>query len=149
MYRSMIMPYEYLEDIAIADTAFKAWGKDLEETFISAANATMHVMVEDLDSIQLQEKREIQLENEELDMLLFNFLQEFIYYKDAEQLIVRTQQIQIKGKDHTYVLEATAMGEKLNPKRHHLKVDVKAVTLHHFRLERTDSGWETLVILDV
>ncbi|RPJ05121.1 MAG: archease, partial [Deltaproteobacteria bacterium] len=29
------MPFEFLEDIAIADIAFRAWGKDLEETFVS------------------------------------------------------------------------------------------------------------------
>ena len=143
------MPYKFLEDIAIADIAFKAWGKDLEETFTAAADATMNVMVEELDSIQPREKREIKLENSELDMLLFNFLQEFIYYKDSEQLMLRVSQVQIKGKDHDYVLEAILLGEKLDPNRHHPRVDVKAVTLHRFRLEKTDYGWETLVILDI
>lgn len=73
------MPYQFLEDIAIADIAFSAWGKDLEETFIAAADATMNVMVEDLDSIQPLEKREFRLQNEALDMLLFDLLQELIY----------------------------------------------------------------------
>ena len=26
------MPYEFLEDMATADIAFRAWGQDLEET---------------------------------------------------------------------------------------------------------------------
>lgn len=143
------MPYEFLEDIAIADIAFKAWGKDLEEAFTAAADATMNVMVEELDSIQPREKREIKLENSELDMLLFNFLQEFIYYKDSEQLMLRVRQIQITEKDHNYILEAISMGEKLDPKRHRPRVDVKAVTLHRFRLEKTDRGWEALIILDI
>lgn len=85
------MPYKFLEDIAIADIAFKAWGKDLEEAFTAAADATMNVMVEELDSIRPREKREIKLENSKLDMLLFNFLQEFIYYKDSEQLMLRVR----------------------------------------------------------
>lgn len=143
------MPYKFLEDIAIADIAFQAWGKDLEETFTAAADATMNVMVEELDSIQPREKREIKLENNELDMLLFNFLQEFIYYKDSEQLMLRISQVQIKRKDPGFVLDAIAMGEKLDPNRHHPRVDVKAVTLHRFRLEKIDHGWETLVILDI
>lgn len=143
------MPFEFLEDIAIADIAFRAWGKDLEEAFTAAADATMNVMIEELDSIQRLEKREIKLENSELDMLLFNFLQELIYYKDSEQLMLRIQHIQIKGEDHNYMLEAIAMGEKLDPKRHHPRVDVKAVTLHLFRLEKTDRGWEAMVILDI
>jgi SHS2 domain-containing protein len=143
------MPYEFLEEIAIADAAFKAWGKDLEETFTSAADAVMNVMVDDLNTIQPQEKREIKLKNDALDMLLFDFLQEFIYYKDSEQLLLRIRQIQIKEGDNNHALEATVIGEKLDPERHSLRADVKAVTLHRFNLERTGGLWETTVILDV
>jgi len=143
------MPYEYLEDVATADIAFRAWGKDLEETFIAAADATMNVMVEELDSIQPRERREFKLENEALDMLLFNFLQELIYYKDAEKLLLRVNQVEIKGKDQHRILEAMTVGEKLDPNRHHTRVDVKAVTLHRFHLEKTDQGWEVFVILDI
>jgi SHS2 domain-containing protein len=32
------------------------------------------------------------------------------------------------------------VGEKIDPNRHRMRVDVKAVTLHHFSLEETDSG---------
>lgn len=143
------MPYEFLEDVATADIAFKAWGKDLEEMFIAAADATMNVMVEELDSIQPRERREFKLENDALDMLLFNFLQELIYYKDAEKLLLRVNQVEIKGKDQHLILEAMTVGEKLDPNRHHTRVDVKAVTLHRFHLEKTDQGWEVFVILDI
>ena len=43
------MPYTYLEEIAIADIAFRATGKTEEEVFAAAADATVNVMVEDLD----------------------------------------------------------------------------------------------------
>jgi SHS2 domain-containing protein len=143
------MPYEFLEDIATADIAFSAWGKDLEETFIAASDATMNVMVENLDSIQPLERREIQLQNEALDMLLFDLLQELIYYKDSEKLMLRIHQIQIKKEEHQYVLKAVALGEKLDPNRHPTRADVKAVTLHRFQLVKTDRGWETQIILDI
>jgi SHS2 domain-containing protein len=143
------MPYEFLEDVATADIAFKAWGKDLEEMFIAAADATMNVMVEELDSIQPRERREFKLENDALDMLLFNFLQELIYYKDAEKLLLRVNQVEIKRKDQHQILETMAVGEKLDPNRHRTRVDVKAVTLHRFHLEKTDQGWEVFVILDI
>jgi SHS2 domain-containing protein len=143
------MPYQFLEDIAIADIAFSAWGKDLEETFIAAADATMNVMVEDLDSIQPLEKREFRLQNEALDMLLFDLLQELIYYKDAKKFMLRIHQIKIKKDDGRHVLEAVALGEKLDSNRHRTRADVKAVTLHRFELVKTDRGWETTVILDI
>jgi SHS2 domain-containing protein len=55
----------------------------------------------------------------------------------------------VKGNAQPYVLEAIARGEKLDPERHHPRVDVKAVTLHHFRLEKTERGWKAWVILDI
>jgi SHS2 domain-containing protein len=143
------MPYEFLEDIAIADIAFHAWGHDLQELFQSAGDATINTMIEDLGSINLNETRTFSLENEALDLLLFNFLQEFIYYKDSEQLLLRPQQVQFEEKNGTYHLNAVVQGEKLDSQRHQQRVDVKAVTLHRFQLEKTKDGWTATVILDI
>jgi len=143
------MPYEFLEDEAIADIAFRAWGGSPEETFASAADATMNVMVEDLDSIRPSEERAFKLENDALDLLLFDLLQELIYYKDSEQLLLRTPEVEIETQGDRYILKATARGERLDPARHRTRVDVKAVTLHRFRVEKIGQGWEAYVILDV
>ena len=143
------MPYEFLEDVATADIAFHAWGKDLEELFIAAVDATINVMIDNLDAIALKETRTFTLENDELDMLLFNFLQEFVYYKDSELLLLRAQQVQIEEKNGEYHLSAVNQGETLDLERHEQRVDVKAVTLHRFQLEKTDDGWTAMVILDI
>lgn len=143
------MPYEYLEDLATADIAFQAWDDTLEKTFVAAGEATMNVMVEDLDTIRSTEKRDIELENEALDLLLFDFLQEFIYYKDAELLLLRVPEVRIEEKEDRYVLTARGRGEALNKERHEMRVDVKAVTLHRFELRQTEQGWKATVILDI
>lgn len=143
------MPYQYQEDIATADVAFKAWDEKLEGVFVAAGEAVMNVMVDELDSIRPNERREIRLENDALDMLLFDFLQEFIYYKDSELLLLRVPEVRIEEKDDNYVLTAQGKGEKLDPERHNMIVDVKAVTFHRFALEQTDRGWEATVILDI
>lgn len=143
------MPYEFLEDVATADIAFRAWGNDLEETFIAAGDAVMNVMIEELETLQLREERRLTLDNDALDMLLFDFLQALVYYKDAEQLMLRVSHVRIDHRDDRYQLEAVARGEKLDPNRHRTRVDVKAVTLHHFNLEQTPHGWEASVILDI
>lgn len=143
------MPYEFLEDIAIADIAFQAWGKTLEELFITAGDATLNAMIDNLEAIELKETRTFNLENDELDMLLFNFLQEFVYYKDSELLLLRAQQVQIEEKNSEYHLTAVTQGERLDRDRHEERVDVKAITLHRFQLEKTDDGWTAMVILDI
>jgi SHS2 domain-containing protein len=143
------MAYHYLEDFAIADIAFEATGKDLAELFSSAADATMNVMIEDLDTIKGREGREIELKSGEPDMLLFDLLQEVIYYKDAEQLLLRIKDMTITERAGSYLLRAVGIGERLDPKRHEQRADVKAVTLHHFKVEKTGGLWKALVILDV
>jgi SHS2 domain-containing protein len=143
------MSYEFLEDIAIADIAFRAWGENLEEVFKAAGDATVNAMIDNLDAIEFKETRTFTLENDALDLLLFNFLQEFIYYKDSELLLLRAQQVQIEKKNADYHLTAVTRGETLNRERHQERVDVKAVTLHRFQLEKTDEGWMAMVILDI
>jgi SHS2 domain-containing protein len=143
------MPYVFLEDVATADIAFKAQGEDLVELFTAAADATMNVMVEELDSIRAQEHRDFRLENEALDMLLFDFLQEFVYFKDAQQLLLRVDRLEIREEDGLYQMAAQTVGEIIDPARHRMRVDVKAVTLHRFELQQTPQGWEAMVILDI
>lgn len=143
------MPYEYLEDLATADIAFRAWGKTPQAVFAAAAEAVMNVMVEDLDAIRPAEQRTIRLDHEAIDMLLFDFLQEIVYYKDAELLLLRVAEVHIDQDADRYRLSAEAAGETLDPARHEQRVDVKAITLHRFALEQTDRGWEATVILDI
>lgn len=143
------MPYEFVDELTVADIAFRAWGDDVEETFVAAADAVMNAMVEDLEAIQPQDTRILNVEHEALDLLLFNFLQELVYYKDAEQLLLRVQQLSIADDRQPYTLQATAVGERIDPDRHHMRVDVKAVTLHHFALTQTEGGWGATVILDI
>jgi SHS2 domain-containing protein len=143
------MPYEFVDELTVADIAFRAWGHDVEETFVAAADAVMNAMVEDLEAIQPKDTRILNVEHEALDLLLFNFLQELVYYKDAEQLLLRVQQLSIADDRQPYTLQATAVGERIDPDRHHMRVDVKAVTLHHFALTQTEGGWGATVILDI
>jgi SHS2 domain-containing protein len=143
------MPYRYLDDIAIADVAFEAWGNTREELFIAAADALMNVMVADLALIHAIDEVEFRLENEALDMLLFNFLNELIFYKDVRQLLLRATSVTIGGTDSYFTLHAKAEGERLDPERHQLIVDVKAVTLHLFHVAEYVEGWRATVVLDI
>jgi SHS2 domain-containing protein len=143
------MPYKFLEEIGIADIAFEAVGRDLPELFKEAADATTNVMIDNLDAIQPREMRHIELSNDQIDMLLFDFLQELIYLKDAERLLLRVREAQLQEKDQKYFLNAKAAGEPLDAARHHQRADVKAVTLHDFSVKKEDGAWKARVLLDI
>ena len=85
----------------------------------------------------------------ELDLLLLQFLQELLFYKDAQRLLLRVYAVQITTHDQRFALEARAAGEPLDPARHALGADVKGVTLHRLQVVQTSNGWEATVVLDV
>jgi SHS2 domain-containing protein len=143
------MPYHYLEDIGTADIAFEATGRDLPELFTAAADATMNVMIDNLDAIEPGETRQIELSSDKIDMLLFDFLQELIFFKDARRLLLRTREAQIDHKGDEYFLKAEVAGERLDDTRHQQRADVKAVTLHGFSVKKHNGGWRAKVLLDI
>jgi len=143
------MPYKYLEEIGTADIAFEATGRDLPELFRDAADATTNVMIDNIEAIQPRQTRQIELSNDKLDMLLFDLLQELIFLKDAERLLLRIREVQVDERGEIYVVKATAEGEPVDAERHHQRADVKAVTLHDFSVERTEDGWKARVLLDI
>jgi SHS2 domain-containing protein len=57
--------------------------------------------------------------------------------------------MRIEEKESSYSLNATTAGEPLDAGRHQQRADVKAVTLHDFRVEKTEGGWKVAAILDI
>ncbi|GAB4259195.1 MAG: archease [Deferrisomatales bacterium] len=141
--------YRYLEDVAIADVAFEAWGESLEELFRAAWEATLAAMVAEVESVRPQTRRTFRLEDPAADLLLVRFLQELVFRKDAEQLLLRPGWIRIRSRPGGLTLDAEAWGERIDPERHRLLADVKAVTFHRLAVEHTASGWKGTVVLDV
>jgi SHS2 domain-containing protein len=143
------LQFRYVEDVAIADVAFEAWGSTLAEMFTAASEATIQVMVAKSASIAPRIRREVRLEAEAIDLLLFELLQELIFYKDAEQLLLRLLEANVEERGDGWTLSAVLGGEPIDPSRHELLVDVKAVTLHRFLVEPFEGGWKAFVILDI
>jgi SHS2 domain-containing protein len=143
------LPYRYIEEEATADVAFEVWGKDLSTVFCDAGDALTNVMIENIEAIKPVMTRRIQIHNENLDLLLFNMLEELVYYKDTEQLLLRVTAAQVTQANEEWYLDALAKGEHLDPERHQQIIDIKAVTLHHFTLTQTGDGWRGHVILDI
>jgi SHS2 domain-containing protein len=105
-----------------SDVAFRASGPDLDALFTAAADATR---------------------------LMLRFLEELVFYKDARQLLRRATDVHIERGELGYTGRATLVGEPIDPAKHELDADVKAVALHGLAVRRTEAGWEAEVTLDV
>ena len=143
------MPYRLLDDAPTADVGFVATGDTLAACFSAAGDATLGVMLANPEALRPRERRTLHVESDTIDLALLKLLEELIYYKDAERLFLRITQVDARQRDGEWVVEAAAEGEPIDPARHQLSGDVKAVTLHRLMVARTAQGWEATVVLDV
>jgi SHS2 domain-containing protein len=143
------MTYQFRGDIAHADVAFDAQSETLEGLFKECADATMKVMVEDPGAIRPATTLEIKLAQENEEMLLFDFLNELIFYKDAKRLLLLPSEISIERDDNQCSLTAKVQGEEVDALRHRADTDVKAVTMLRFSVQQVEGGWRATVVLDV
>ncbi len=142
-----IQAFKFLEKIAIADAAFEAYGKTLEELFINCAKATFDAMA-DLETVTPKQIETVKLENKTVEDLLFDWLAELIYLKDLKAMLFKDFSVKIQ-KNINYRLEGKAKGEAINPQRHKLRADVKAVTYHLFEVKKVNRLWKARIILDI
>jgi SHS2 domain-containing protein len=143
------MPFCYLGDIATADIAFEAWGDTVEELFSASVLALLDTMVADDSDVEAREELCVHVEEDALDLLLYGFLAELVFLKDARRLLLRCGDLKIAERDGVLALDAVVCGERIDPSRHKLRVDVKAVTLHRLRVACEDGLWRATVVLDI
>ena len=142
------MPFKYIPEIATADIGFEASGKNLNELFESCAYAVEEAMV-DIKGVKTKISKTVEVSDEELEKVLFNFLQELVYLKDADLLLFSKVKCVVKEAKGKFSLKASLKGEKIDTKRHELRNDIKAITWHMFKIEKTKNGYKALIIVDV
>jgi len=143
--------FVFLEDVAVADIAFDAFGKTLEELFQHCAEAMFTMMV-NLKTVEPTIERSIHLRADSLENLLYDFLSELVYLKDTELLLFKTVHVTLgkdgkDGKDH--VLSAELHGEQIDRVKHELGNDVKAITKHMFAITKEKSGYKARIVVDI
>jgi len=143
------MEFELLEDITRADLAFRVRGSSLDELFFAAAQALSGIMLEQPGLVRRGRRVSISMRERDLDMLLYDFLQEFVFYKDAESLLLVPDSVQVSNNTEGYSINAVASGEQIDRGRHRFTVDIKSVTMHNLAVVRNDGYWSATVVLDV
>jgi SHS2 domain-containing protein len=143
------MPYRFIGNRTKTGVAFVAEGKTLDELLTSAGVAVAAAMVKDVSKIEQLASKQFSVDAENVEMLLFIFLQELIFYKDAELLLLSRFDLDVSQKGEKWHLRVRASGEEIDQGIHDLVVDVKAVSLHHYSVEETQEGWRAEVMLEV
>jgi SHS2 domain-containing protein len=131
-----------------ADILFTASADTLNELFSECAVAVQECMAE-LSTVDEKVKRTIELRSRSVEDLLFDFLDETLLYKDSEVLIFSSFDVKIKKEGGEYFLSCNAKGEEFDHDKHERKVNVKAITMHLFEVEKIKEKWCAQVLIDI
>lgn len=143
-----MMRFKFLEGIAIADVAFEAYGKSLEEAFSNAALAMFEVET-NTKKVKPKIKKKVKVEGEDLQALLFDWLSELLFLGGIKRMFFSKFNVKIKKLNGRHKLNAEVYGEKIDRKRHELKVEVKAVSYQMMQVIDKPKNCKVRVILDV
>jgi SHS2 domain-containing protein len=135
--------YETFEHTA--DLGLRVRAADLPTLLAEAGKGLASMIVANLEEVRLVEQRKIEIDGSDRDYLVFDWLSELLYVYETQHLVVRDFQVQLTE----HGLTANARGEKLDPQRHVLDHEVKAITYHQLKLEQTSDGWLLEVIVDI
>lgn len=140
--------YEFKEHTA--DVQVKSWGSTLEEAFSQTAYSLMATISPKLENITPSIEKRIRIKAEDKEALLFDFLSEFLFIFDVEELIFcYINVLKIKRLNEKYELEAIMKGEKFDKKKHEIGTEVKAITYSYMSIEEKKKEIEINVVFDI
>ena len=141
--------YRVLEDVALADAAFEASGDSPSELCLAAAQAVIETLA-DPSTVGQSWRRTVECEAPDISALLFNWLSEIVYVKDAEGVVFNGVIAQVVQRpDTVWYLRGTLTGEPIDAARQELRSDIKAVTKHLYEVRQEGGKWFARVVVDI
>ena len=140
--------FRFLEEIALADIAFEAEGESVEEVFRGATQTILETMANPT-TVSGGWERAIERSDVDPSALLFDWLSEVVYWKDAAGVVFREAPLTLTREGDVWLLRARLIGAPVDPQTQELHADVKGVTKHLYELKQTGGCWQVNVVLDV
>jgi SHS2 domain-containing protein len=144
----MAWSFRFLEEIALADIAFEAEGESVEEVFRGATQALLESMANP-STVSEDWERAIERSDVDPSALLFEWLSEMVYWKDAAGVVYREASLTLTQEGEVWLLQARLIGAPVDYQTQELHADVKGVTKHLYELTQTGDSWKARVVLDV
>jgi len=140
--RDRMEKYKFIDDLT-SDVLFEAYGKDLKEVFLNAAEALMSVICQP-GKTKPEKPIEAEVEGKNPGELMHNWLQELIARVDIEVMFFSKFEILEISEKH---LKARIWGEEADPAKG--ETVVKAVTYYKYKFEKTPEGFLVRASLDI
>jgi len=131
------------------DIGIRVRADTLTRLFERAATGTFHVLT-DLDAVRPREATSIQVEGRDREALMVRWLSELNYRHTVDDVLYCAFEVEsLAETDDGLGLTATVRGEPLDPARHTVHTEIKAITFHGLDVHETDPGWAVQVIFDM
>lgn len=127
--------FEYFD--VTADIGFYAFGKNLNEAFENAGLAIFNI-ISNTDNIDPQKSIEFEITSEDEVSLLYDYLEELLFYHEVEFMLFSEFIIEIEKTDDDYHLKAIINGEDINWDKHERDCEIKAITFHQMEVNISD-----------
>lgn len=144
----MSYSFHFRDDIAIADLAFEAEGDSVEELFRGATQALLETLA-DPSTVAMIWERRIETFGKDPSDLLFEWLSDIVYWKDAAGVVFHDTDISLAHETEFWKLVATLRGAPVDPASQTLRNDVKGVTKHMYEVKQEGARWYARVVVDV
>ncbi len=140
------MTYKFLEHTA--DLKILVEEKSLAGAFKTSAMALREAMLEKI-TVETIVTKYIKVESEDLQDLLYKFLEEFLFLLDAEDFIVsKIERIEIADNGNNgYVLRSRIVGDKAS--KYKFTNSVKAITFNEMFVKKQKDKFRIQFVLDV
>ena len=135
--------YETFEHTA--DLGLRVRAADLDTLFADAAACLFSAVLEDVGTVRPVQSVTVEVSGTDREFLLFDWLRDLLLKFDEEHLVFGKFAVKVRDDG----LSGTAWGEPLDPARHLLAHEVKAITYHELKVVRDDDGWLAEVIVDI
>ncbi|MHA1460805.1 MAG: archease [Promethearchaeota archaeon] len=133
-----------------ADVQVRSWGPSLEVAFSQTAYSLMATITPNLKKITPKVEKEIAMEAEDIEALLFDFLSEFLYIFDVDELVFSEIYVsKIEKVNNRYKLQAFLKGEKFDFGKHEIGIEVKAITYSFLNIEKKHENTVIDIVFDI
>ncbi|ODT46101.1 MAG: hypothetical protein ABS70_01670 [Nitrospira sp. SCN 59-13] len=142
--------FRFLDELAVADMAFEAEGDSLPALFDAATQALIQSLA-DPATVGQTWRQTIDMEEPDIETLLFEWLNRLVYLKDAQAVVFHHASLAVHARpdQSAWHLQAELVGAAVDQTTQDLRSDVKGVTKHLYAVTQTGNNWKVRVVLDV
>lgn len=140
--------YEFMEHTA--DEKFVVTANSLEDGFQTSVQAFFEILLGPSIRVKNTTTKEISLTTKNLRSLLYDFLNELVFYFDSEDLLLQIVNdiAIIKNDNETFTINASLSGDFQYD--YPLRTEIKNTTYSEMEIKETKEGkWLLTVVVDI